>query len=186
MFSKLNVTCNYKKLIFNGRLKQTRYDFLTKKIRPFLFIVCCNYPKACLKLEVNKTQTFIAPCFDSLYRGHYVKSKRKFYAQSLWMKKVIIYNFWLQSDKDSIFSIKKTRGALCFVSKRNIECFVKQSASCIVINYFQQSSVCELCFFWSIAREVFCKINFAYFTGKHLCWSLLLIKLQSLQSLQLW
>ena len=110
-FSKLNVTCNYKKsLIFNGRLRQTRYDFLTKKLRKFILFVCCNCPKACLKLEVNKTQSFIAPCFSSLYREHYVKSKRKFYAhsllESLWMKKVIIYNFWLQSDKDSIFSIK--------------------------------------------------------------------------------
>ena len=122
-FSKLNV------LIFNGRLRQTRYDFLTQKSRQFIFLVCCNCPKACLKLEVDKTQTFIVLCFSSLYRGHYVKSKRKFYArtllESLRMKKVIIYNFWLQSDKDSVFSIKRTRGALCFISKRNIECFVK-------------------------------------------------------------
>ena len=67
-FSKLNVTCNYKKsLFFNGRLRQTKYDFLTKKLRQFLFLVCCNCRKACLKLEVNKTQTFIAPCFSSLY-----------------------------------------------------------------------------------------------------------------------
>ena len=77
--SKLNVTCNYKKsLIFNGRLRQTRYDFLTKKLRQFLFLVCCNCPKACLKLEVNKTHTFIASFLNSLYRGHYVKSKKKF------------------------------------------------------------------------------------------------------------
>ena len=34
--------------------------FLTKKIGQFLFLVCCNCPKACLKLEVNKPQTFIA------------------------------------------------------------------------------------------------------------------------------
>ena len=67
-FSKLNVTCNYKKsLFFNGRLRQTKYDFLTKKLRQFLFLVCCNCRKACLKLEVNKTQTFIAPCFSLLY-----------------------------------------------------------------------------------------------------------------------
>ena len=64
-FSKLNVTCNYKKsLIFNERLRQTRYDFLIKKSHQFL-LVCCNCPKACLKLEVNKTQTFIAPRFGS-------------------------------------------------------------------------------------------------------------------------
>ena len=125
-----DVTCNYKKsLIFNGRLKQTTNDFLTKKLRQFLFLVCFNCPKACLKLEVNKTQTFIAPCFSSLYRGYYVKSKRKFYArnllESLWMKKVIIYNFWLQSDKDSVFSINRTSRSPFFTSKRNIECFVK-------------------------------------------------------------
>ena len=54
-FSKLNVTCNYKKsLIFNGKFKQTRYDFLTKKLRQFLFFVCCNCPRACFKLEVNR------------------------------------------------------------------------------------------------------------------------------------
>ena len=83
-FAKLNVTCNYKKLlIFNGRLRKTRYDFLTKKLRQFLFLVCCNCPKACLKLEVNKTQTFIAPYFSSLYRGYYEKSERKFYAHTL-------------------------------------------------------------------------------------------------------
>ena len=101
-----------KSLIFNGRLRKTRHDFLTKKIRQFFFLVCCDCPKACSKLEVNKTQTFIAPCFSSLYRGHYVKSKRtKFYAhtllESLWMKKVMIYNFWLQNDKDSVFNIKR-------------------------------------------------------------------------------
>ena len=111
-FSKLNVTCNYKKsLIFNGRLRQTRHEFLTKKIRQFLFLVCCNCPKACLKLELNKTQTFITPCFSFLYRGHYVKSKRKFYAhtllESFWMRKVIIYNFWLQSDKDSVSALRE-------------------------------------------------------------------------------
>ena len=81
--SKLNMTCNYKKsLIFNGRLRQTRYDFLTKKLRQFLFLVCCNCPKACLKLEVNKTHTFTAPCLNSLYREHYVKSKKN-YAHNL-------------------------------------------------------------------------------------------------------
>ena len=49
-FSKLNVTCNYKKsLIFNGRLRQTRNDFLTEKSCQFLFLVCLNCPKACLK-----------------------------------------------------------------------------------------------------------------------------------------
>ena len=84
VFSKLNVTCNYKKsLIFNGRLRQTRYDFLTKKLRQFLFLVCWNCPKACLKLEVKKTQTFIAPCFSSHYREHYVRSKTKFYAHTV-------------------------------------------------------------------------------------------------------
>ena len=145
-FSKLNVTCNYKKsLVFNGSLRQTRYDFLTKKLRHFLFLVCCNCPKVCLKLEANKTQTFIASRFSSLCRGHYVKSKRKFYAntllESLWMKKAIIYNFWLQSDKDSVFNIKRTQRVLCFISKRNIECFVKYSARCIVINYSQQNSL---------------------------------------------
>ena len=132
-------------------MKQTRYDFLTKKLRQFLFLVCCNCPKTCLKLAVNKTPTFIAPCFSSPYRGHYVKSKRKFYAQILlwlespWMKKVMknvmVCNFWLQSDNNSVFSIKRTGGVFCFISKRNIECFVKWSASCIVINYFQQNSL---------------------------------------------
>ena len=34
--------------------------------------------------------------------------------------------------------------------------------------------------FLLIPPEVLCKINFAYFTGKHLCWSLFLKKLQSL------
>ena len=53
--------------------RKTRYDFLTKKLRQFLFLACFNYPKACLKLEVNKTQTFTAPLFSSLYKGHYVK-----------------------------------------------------------------------------------------------------------------
>ena len=53
-FSKLNVTCNDKKsLIFNGRLRQARYNFLTKNLRQFLFLACCNCPKAFLKLGVN-------------------------------------------------------------------------------------------------------------------------------------
>ena len=34
--------------------------------------------------------------------------------------------------------------------------------------------------FLLIPPEEFCKINFAYFTGEHLCWSPFLIKLQSL------
>ena len=68
-FAKLNVTCNYQKsLIFNGRLRETRNGFLIKELLQFLFLVCFN-PKACLKLEANKTQTFIAPYFSSLYRG---------------------------------------------------------------------------------------------------------------------
>ena len=105
------------------------YDFLTKKLRQFLFLVCYNCPKVSLKLEVNKTQTFTAPCFSSLYRGHYVKSKRKFYAhnllESLWIKKVLIYNFF-QINNNSVFSIERKRGALCFISKKYIlECFVK-------------------------------------------------------------
>ena len=40
------------------------------------------------------------------------------------------------------------------------------------------------------SAEVFCKKsvlkNFANFTGKHLCWNLLLSKLQALQALQLY
>ena len=31
-------------------------------LRRFLFLVYCNYPKACLKLEVNKPQTYIHIC----------------------------------------------------------------------------------------------------------------------------
>ena len=34
-------------------------------------------------------------------------------------------------------AIKRTRGVL-FISKTNNECFVKKSASCMVINHFQQ------------------------------------------------
>ena len=94
----------------------------------------CNCPKACLKLEVNKTQTFIAPCFSSLYRRHSLYEKQnKILCTHFEWRKSIIYNFWLQTDKDTIFSIKRTRGVF-FISERNIECFV----SCIVINYFQQ------------------------------------------------
>ena len=40
VFSKLNVTYNYKKsLIFNERWRQTRHDFLTKKLCQFLFFL---------------------------------------------------------------------------------------------------------------------------------------------------
>ena len=76
---------------------------------------------------MNKTRTFIAPCFSSLCRVYYVqsKTKRKFYAHTLlepsWMKKVIIYNFGSKVTKDSIFSINRTSGVFCFISKRNIE-----------------------------------------------------------------
>ena len=51
-------------------------------------------------------------------------------------------------------------------------------------NDFQQNSlfVNFTSFFINSTRgpEVFCKINFAYISGKHLCWSLFFIKLQSL------
>ena len=129
-FAKLNVTCNYKKLlIFNGRLRKTRYDFLTKKLRQFLFLVCCNCPKACLKLEVNKTQTFITPCLSSLYGGHYVKSKIKFYAHSIRItlnEESHNLQFLAPEWKRQYFQhLENTRGVLCFISKRNIECFVK-------------------------------------------------------------
>ena len=42
---------------FPNRLNKARYNFLTKMcfLRRFLF-VCYNCPKACLMLEVNKTQ----------------------------------------------------------------------------------------------------------------------------------
>ena len=110
------------------KLRQTKYDFLTKKVNTFSCLL--QLPKSLFKVEVNKAQAFIAPCFSSLYRGgHSVKSQRKFYVHTFlepfWMKKVIIYNFWLQTDKDSVFSIKRAWGVLCFISKRKIECFVK-------------------------------------------------------------
>ena len=88
-----------------------------------------------------------------------------------------------QSDKvkDSVFSIKRTRGPLCFISKRNIECFVKWSASCIVINYFQQNSlfVNFASFFINSIGSVLWN-KFRIFYRKHLCWSLFWINLQSL------
>ena len=43
-------------------------------LSPFLFHICCNCPKACLK--VNKLQSSKAPCFRSLCKRQYVKSKR--------------------------------------------------------------------------------------------------------------
>ena len=75
-FAKLNVTCNYQKsLIFNGRLRETRNGFLIKKLRQFLFLVCFN-PKACLKLEVNKTDLY-SSIFELTLQGILCEKQNK-------------------------------------------------------------------------------------------------------------
>ena len=49
-YSKLNITCNYKKsLIFNGSLRKTRYNILTKKITSISYSCLLQLPTLCQK-----------------------------------------------------------------------------------------------------------------------------------------
>ena len=70
-------------------------------LRLFLFLICCNCPKTCLK--VNKLQSPKAPCFSSPWKRQYVKSTHnvqeilcKQSAESVWIKKVIIFTYKFQ------------------------------------------------------------------------------------------
>ena len=66
-FSKLNITCNYKKsLIFNGSLRKTRYNFLTKKITSICHSCLLQLPTLCQKQKKIPCTHCISHCTESL------------------------------------------------------------------------------------------------------------------------
>ena len=168
-------------------------------LSPLLFLICCNCPKACLK--VNKLQSPKAPCFSSPWKRKYVKSKHnvqeilcKQSAESVWMKKVIIFNYKFQLCNNNpqnslqslqrilllvfifIFIVDKPSIIGCF---RNVTRWVEENVCLLRVK-----SLVWAYYYKRQPPEVFCKKgvlkNFANFTGKHLCWSIFLIMLQAL------
>ena len=80
-----------------------------------IFPICYNCPKNCLK--INKPQSSYALCFSSLWKRQYVKNKHnvqeilcKQSRESVWGKKVVIFNHRQQCSEFSSICVKRGPG----------------------------------------------------------------------------